>query len=162
MECVLERISDAPIGHLHRCGICTRRRESRRSESHKIHRSCPGVPVDDDYVMPAVKAASVVPATGPGAKLKAIFSALGLRPSVACQCDRKANWMNLWGVDGCRQRRELIVGWLKTGKEWFGPEEQAVAAYNAVASGLAFKLKPWDLFGSIVDLAIQQAEQELA
>ena len=161
-ECIVERVGDAPLGHLHRCTICTRRHESTRAEPWKIHKPCPGFEVDDTYVMkPTREPVPPPPVDGPGLETKLIFESLGLAPKKQCQCDAKAAWMNRWGVDGCKKRRAGIVSWLRDSQQWYGPEEQAVAAYKAVRTGLAFELDLLDLFGSIVDLAIARAEAKL-
>lgn len=161
MECVYNLESNRGELKLYRCTICTRRRESRRLP-HEIHRTCPGFEVEDSYRVPSDHVVVPPPAHGPGTQLKAIFASLGINPKSQCQCNEKSAWMNRWGVDGCRERRDIIVGWLRDSKHWFDSEEVAKAAYMALRSGLAFKLNPLDLFGSVVDLAIEQAASDSA
>lgn len=163
MDCIMWLISEAPNkGYLHRCTICTRHFESPTAEPHLNHRRCPGVEVADNYRMGPMRTKQTPPPVdGPGLETQLIFTSLALPPKEQCQCDAKAAWMNQWGVQGCKERRKLVVSWLRDSQQWYGPEEQAIAAYNALKSGLAFKLDLLDLFGSIVDLAIARAEAKL-
>lgn len=62
--------------------------------------------------------------------------------------------MNDWGVDGCRQHRDVIIKWMKeaTFSRWFNEQARI---------GWALIQEPWfnplDPFGSIVDEAIRRA-----
>ena len=48
---------------------------------------------------------------GPGSELKKMLAWFA-RPSESCNCETRAETMNDWGVDGCRQNFETIVDWL--------------------------------------------------
>ena len=50
-------------------------------------------------------------APGPGSELKKMLAWFA-RPSESCNCETRAETMNDWGVDGCRQNFETIVDWL--------------------------------------------------
>src|SRR5688572_97818 len=52
-------------------------------------------------------------AGGPGTELKRLLAELFLVASPGCACNKKAMQMDAWGVAGCRERREEIVGWLR-------------------------------------------------
>jgi len=48
---------------------------------------------------------------GPGSELKKMLAWFA-RPSDACQCESRADTMNDWGAEGCRQNLETIIDWL--------------------------------------------------
>lgn len=98
------------------------------------------------------------PSHGPGTELKKILSSLGIDPAPTCDCNARAYEMDAWGVDGCRQRREEIIGWMKEGQSRWGWAAKFSAMGKAVATGLAFRLNPLDPFPSLVDEAIRRAE----
>ena len=95
---------------------------------------------------------------GPGTELKKLLLSLGLRSNAGCDCNVKAAQMDRWGAAGCRERRDEITQWLRDNAKERGWVEKAKAAVLAAAQGIAFELNPSDLYGSLVDLAIQKAE----
>lgn len=95
---------------------------------------------------------------GPGTELMKLMNSLGIKKKAGCGCAAKAEEMDRWGVAGCRQRREEIAGWLRENAKERGWMEKAKAAALATAQGIAFRLDLSDLYGSLVDLAIQRAE----
>ena len=48
---------------------------------------------------------------GPGHELKKMLAWFA-RPSDECQCETRADTMNDWGPQGCRQRLDTILDWL--------------------------------------------------
>lgn len=51
----------------------------------------------------------------PGSRLKSLLAGppFWITPdSGGCKCQDRANQMDAWGVEGCRQRRDEIIGWL--------------------------------------------------
>lgn len=48
---------------------------------------------------------------GPGSELKKMLAWFA-RPSESCQCETRADTMNDWGAEGCRQNLDIIVDWL--------------------------------------------------
>lgn len=46
---------------------------------------------------------------GPGAELKAIFQAFGIRETPGCQCGKLSRWMNEIGPAGCLAQLDKIV-----------------------------------------------------
>ena len=48
---------------------------------------------------------------GPGSELKKMLAWFA-RPSESCNCETRADTMNDWGADGCRQNLDTIVEWL--------------------------------------------------
>lgn len=98
------------------------------------------------------------PGYGPGTELKRLLAIMDITPSVSCDCNAKAVLMDKWGVEGCRENRDTIVGWLREGAPRWKWTDRLAAAAKAVKSGLAFQLNPLDPFGSLVDEAIRAAE----
>lgn len=97
---------------------------------------------------------------GPGTELKAILASLDINPSVKCDCNQKAQAMDYWGVEGCKERRDKIIDWLRDGQERWGWKNKLGAGLKAIASGLAFKLNWTDPFPGLVDECIHRAEQK--
>jgi hypothetical protein len=60
------------------------------------------------------------PGKGPGTSLKRRLSKIGIVPEAACECNGRCVQMDLWGVDGCRERREQIIEWMKQGAVKWG------------------------------------------
>lgn len=103
--------------------------------------------------------ASAAPAPGgPGTELKALLSEMGLAELPGCQCAARAARMDGWGVDGCRQRRDEIVGWLREGYAAAGWLDRLRAAGKALARGINWS----DPLGWLVDEAIRRAEAQSA
>jgi len=96
---------------------------------------------------------------GPGTELKKLLESLGLKSEAGCSCNQKAEQMDAWGVEACRLHRNEIAGWLRDNAQQRGWLEKAKAAVLATAQGIAFQLDMTDLYGSLVDLAIQRAER---
>lgn len=96
------------------------------------------------------------PAAGPGAELAALLHSLGLAACLTCQA--RARQMDAWGTAGCRARRAEIAGWLRAAAAGMSGAAQAWAALRAAASGLAWRLDPADVYGSLVDEACRRAE----
>ena len=87
-----------------------------------------------------------------------MLATLGINPAPACDCKGKANQMDAWGVEGCRERRDVIVDWMREGQGRWGWKDKLAAATKAVTSGLALKLDLLDPFPSLIDEAIRRAE----
>jgi len=122
------------------------------------------------------------PGYGPGTEMIPLVHELtGIEPKPTCTCKDLALQMDLWGVDGSRERREMIAkkirdnaakwGWGKLSEEQVAAGEEAERMSllqkasimaKAVTSGLAFRLNPLDQFGSLVDEAIRRAEAKEA
>jgi hypothetical protein len=110
------------------------------------------VPEGSEFKLPAPR-----PASGPGTELKAILATLGIAPD-GCACNARARRMDAGGVEWCRTHRDEIAGWLRdeAGKRGWG--DVFAAGARAVLSGLAFRIDPADVYGSLVSLAIERAE----
>lgn len=93
---------------------------------------------------------------GVGTAIARLFHRLGL--SSCLQCSRRANLMNGWGPDGCRERRAEIVGWLREAYRKTPKLKRAEALALAVSTGLVCRLRPWRLFDSLLDEAIRLAD----
>jgi hypothetical protein len=96
---------------------------------------------------------------GPGAELKKLLASLGIDSMPGCACNAKAAEMDAWGVRGCLERRDEIAAWMRENgkKRRWGCKFRA--ALRALASGLAFRLDLSDPYGSLVDMAIQRAQE---
>jgi hypothetical protein len=99
---------------------------------------------------------------GPGTHLKSLLAQLGVRPSSECECNRRAEQMDGWGVAGCRREseRDEILGWLRKEAAKRSWTEKLTAAANAVMTGLAFRLDPMDPAPGLLDEAIRRAEED--
>ena len=94
---------------------------------------------------------------GPGTELHAILESMGIKPSESCPCRNRICQMNKWGPEGCRERRDEIVAWLREQQERRGWAEQISAGMRTLTTGLAFRLNLVDPLGSLVDEAIRRA-----
>jgi glycosyltransferase involved in cell wall biosynthesis len=112
----------------------------------------------DPTQRPAKPIVGWLPGYGPGTELKKILADLGIMEKPDCPCRKRANDMDILGVQGCKDNREMIVGWLREGESRWGWKDKLAAAAKAVQSGLAFKLNPFDPFPGLVDEAIRRAE----
>lgn len=100
------------------------------------------------------------PVAGPGTELRKLLKALGVSDNGCAGCGGTASQMNVWGVDGCRARRDEIAGRLREQAGKRGWRVLLTAAFAAVASGLALRLNPIDPFPGLVDEAIRRAEAQ--
>lgn len=98
------------------------------------------------------------PTSGPGTELHAMLENIGIRPSAHCPCRKMARKMDRWGVEGCRQNRQEIIDHIQQQMDARGWADKLAAASRAAVSGLAFRLNPLDIPGSLVDEAIRRAE----
>lgn len=116
-----------------------------------------------------------MPTPGPGDELKLMLGDIGIEAVDGCSCRAKMQQMNVWGVDGCRQHFNEIVGFMKDGAKSFGWEEplrikaegqkagiwQKIGwGLKAAASGVAFKVNWLDPFPGLVTEAIRRAEEK--
>jgi hypothetical protein len=91
---------------------------------------------------------------GPGGQLKALLAELGLEPSSGCQCVARAQQMNAWGIDGCLDNRETIMGWLAEEAEkasWGG------LLYGGVKAVLGKGINPFNPYNSLLAEALRRA-----
>lgn len=103
---------------------------------------------------PTVEVYAPAPQHGPGTELKALLASLGLTAS-GCGCDRYAAQMDVWGVDGCQQRRADIVEHLREQRDKAGWGAVLTAAGRAAAQGLRVDIL--DPLGWLVDEAMKRA-----
>jgi hypothetical protein len=107
--------------------------------------------------------------SGPGTELKSLLSQLGATPTASCGCDEKTHQMNAWGVAGCREHREEIIGWLKKSYAATNWPRVIRSAGAALFSGLAVSLAiayarggVEGVLGFLLDEAIRRAEANAA
>lgn len=91
---------------------------------------------------------------GPGVALKEIITELEVGQWEGCRCESRAAQMNAWGVEGCKEHRTEIVGWLKESANQLSWLDKL-----KVAKSLAFSVNLLDPIGSLVDAAIQKASE---
>jgi len=96
--------------------------------------------------------------SGPGTELKKILATLGITHQPGCDCNAKAVQMDQWGVAGCRENFDKIVGWMRDGATRWGWSARLLAGAKAVTSGLAREINWVDPFPSLIQLAIERAE----
>lgn len=95
---------------------------------------------------------------GPGTELKNLLAELGITGPQGCGCESKAQRMNRWGVEGCRERFDEIREWLVASRGKATWLETLRAAAAVVTSGLA--IDPLDVEGSLVRIAIERADRQ--
>lgn len=101
------------------------------------------------------------PTEGPGTELKAILASLGIEPDKAgCDCNGKAQQMNMWGDDGTEANVNTVIGWMRDGMGRWGWADKLTAAALAVKTGLALKIDPFDPFPGIVREAIRRSREK--
>lgn len=94
---------------------------------------------------------------GVGSHLWRLLESLGIEHTTSCSCLPWAERLNAWGPKGCALARSEIVAHMKSSAKNYGWGDVAAAAIAALQSGLAWKLNPLDLYGSLLDEAIRLA-----
>lgn len=93
---------------VHVCTTCGRRVRAKTSRVIAACRASGG------YHETNFRLARAQAGEGPGTELKRLLAAwFGITSSKGCRCEARAHRMNLWGCEGCEQRLDTIVGWLK-------------------------------------------------
>lgn len=111
---------------------------------------------------------------GPGTELKAILASVGINPSPSCDCNAKMRVMDEWGVEECKAKKDVIVGWLEEKAEQWGwtilPSKAAgdgphlsikdklAIGWRSLTTGIAFHVSWTDPYPGLVDEAIHRAE----
>jgi hypothetical protein len=85
-----------------------------------------------------------------------MFSQVGVSSREGCNCDLHIDQMNRWGVEGCREHREEILGWLREGAKNYGWLEKLQAGINAKRLGLPLTIE------DLLDESIRRAEAKQA
>lgn len=98
------------------------------------------------------------PAEGPGTELKAMLLEIHAKPKIGCGCEKMAQDMNRWGVEGCRNRRATIVATLRANAAKLNLLELAKAAFGGVTASWVGAIKLTDPLGSLADEAIRRAD----
>ena len=93
---------------------------------------------------------------GPGTELKNLLAELGITGPQGCGCESKAQRMNRWGVEGCRERFETIRGWLVESRGKATWAETIRAGMAVVVRGINFT----DIESELVRIAIERAERK--
>lgn len=112
----------------------------------------------DLYGPPAEPSPVELWGVGVGAELHKLLDRIGVPLPTDCGCVDFARQMNEWGAAGCRKRRSEIVQRLR---ERRGAEPWHVLAAittRALLSPVGWQVDVLDPLGSLVDLAIRNAE----
>jgi hypothetical protein len=75
-------------------------------------------------------------------------------------CEKLAREMNVLGIEGCKEKRERLLGELRETYKLYDWTDKLRAGFNAVASGLALKLVSLDPLAAMFDLALERAEEK--
>ena len=137
-----------PPGEMLECTVCGFTRKPHASG--KLPRMACGT---------ATSTAKPPPVEGPGRELALLLASLGVTDLDGCGCKAHVKQMNAWGIDGCREHFDEIVGWLRDGEARFKWADKLKASALAAATGLAFKINWIDPFPGIVEEAIRRADK---
>ena len=101
------------------------------------------------------------PGYGPGTEFAKVTAELGITAPENCSCKALMVQMDMWGVSGCRQRKDEIVQKIKANAGKWGWSDKLAnyprAAWNSLVTGLALKINPLDPIPGLVEVAIQRA-----
>jgi len=103
--------------------------------------------------------AAVEAGNGVGSQLWRLLASLSVRHTPACKCLPLAEEMNRLGPAGCRRERPRLVQQMRENSVEYGWTTVAQAAARALLNGLAWRLDLADVFGSLLDEAINLAER---
>lgn len=109
--------------------------------------------------IPVIPKPEAIPIGGVGTELTTILSSIGINPS-NCRCKERASLMNGWGLEGCREKKDEIVAWLRGEYKRVGWATVLAAVTKAIATGLAFRLSITDPVPDLVEEAIRRAEEK--
>lgn len=104
---------------------------------------------------------------GPGTQMKQMLESLGIKPASSCSCRKAANWMDILGVDGCREKRDTIHKLVSENYDRWGWKEKlslfGAGVLSVLPGGIAWKMRDkTDPVGSMIDMAIEREESRLA
>jgi hypothetical protein len=105
--------------------------------------------------------AEIIAGRGVGSHLWKLLSGLGIEHKPTCSCLSLARRMNDLGPEGCRADRDTLAAEMRTNAGNYGWGEAGAAAVRAVTTGLAWRLNPLDVYGSLLDEAIRLAAAEI-
>ncbi len=109
----------------------------------------------------AAALAEIVSGRGVGSHLWRLLSGLGIEHKQTCDCLSLARRMNDLGPECCRAERDSLAAEMRANAGNYGWGEAVTAAVRAVTSGLAWRLNPLDVYGSLLDEAIWLAAAEI-
>ncbi len=118
-------------------------------------------PVTFVHVHPSPVPTPVAPTVGPGSELTALLASCGIVSVQGCGCSDYAATMNAWGIEGCIQRRQEIVAWLRSAYNSVSWAKLLTAGSRAAISGWVYTVSLTDPLGSLVDLAIARARAKV-
>lgn len=98
-----------------------------------------------------------LPEPGPGTEFQKLVGELGLQAKSGCTCGALMRRMNDLGIAGCERERKQLLDELRSNYTTFSAADKAWAAYNAVVTGLAFKMNPLEPLPGLLDEAIRRA-----
>lgn len=95
---------------------------------------------------------------GPGAFMLMLIQSLDVAPA-DCQCNMRAHQMDLWGVEGCQEHLDEIVGWLRMEFKRLGWINRLKVRKNAVLNGMVFYINAVNPVPSLVKESIRLAKE---
>ena len=117
---------------------------------------------------------------GPGTELKAILASVGINPTPNCSCNARMKQMDVWGIEGCKEHFDEIVGWLNESAESWGwvkaaekkvieseepihqltMAEKLAIGWKSLMSGIAFQVNWLDPYPGLVKESIRRSEEK--
>lgn len=140
---------DAFVGRL--AAIC--RCEATTLEKCNAFRRQHGIPPRDAMSTPK-------PIEPVGTIFKSLIDGLGIDSAEGCNCEALRIEMDLLGVDGCKQQRARLISSLRKNAEKVSWLAKVKAIPPALASGLAFRVDPFDPIPGLFDEAVRRAEEK--
>jgi len=116
------------------CPICDPYK--RRLLPVRAHRICDQTQMDRLYESTA---------QGVGTEMKKLIGKFGIIPKGGCKCERRANLMNLNGIEWCERNAELIVDWLAEEAERRGFPFLRLAGRTLLRIAIRRAKKQWRL-----------------
>ena len=106
------------------------------------------------------KLEKILNGSGVGSTIWKMLDSIGIKHDESCACLYWAERMNNWGTEGCKKYRKEIIDHFKNSSKNYGWGDFSLAAMKSIKTGLAFKINPLDIYGSLLDEAIRLTELE--
>lgn len=99
---------------------------------------------------------------GPGTEMKKLLISIGITIHLGCRCKEMMKNMDVWGVEGCKQKKDQIIMVMEESAELYSWKDYVVAATLSAlvlnVQVIGFKINPLNPFPGLVDIAIYRAE----
>jgi len=154
-HCQRDKVSQVEVTvtlAIHAANACGRKETARQLLAAHTGKFRQIVPADPDALD------RVQRGHGVGSQLWRLLSDLGVQHTPTCSCVALAREMNDRGPAWCKASRTQLAEQMRTNATAYGWGTVAKAAAAAVLSGLAWRINPADVYGSLLDEAIRRAE----